>query len=108
VVIRELVPGGTHLCSLMTWSEVFARCEQPPVTVRWSNPVAFDDLDEPVRPAEVAVNYQSYGDGGCSNTTAFLDDVGVCQRTGCERLVATGSRLAVPAPARRDGPTAGA
>jgi hypothetical protein len=103
VVIRELMPGGTHLCSLMTWSEVFARCEHPPVTVRWSDPVAFDELDRSVRPTEVAVNYQSHADGGCANTNAFIDDTGICQRTCCSRRVAQGSRLALPA--RPAGPS---
>lgn len=97
IAVRELHAGGSHLTSLMTWSEVFARCDDPPATVRWSDPVAFDDADRPVRPAEVTVNYQSYADGGCSNTTCFVDDIGVCQRTGTARTTAQGSALSVPA-----------
>ncbi len=49
VVVRELHAGGTHLTSLMMWSEVFARCDDPPAAVRWSDPVAFDvGRDDPV------------------------------------------------------------
>jgi hypothetical protein len=96
VVIRELRAGGTHLCSLMTWSEIFARCEDPPVTVRWSDPVAFDDAGRAVRPHEMSVNYQSHHDGGCANTTAFVDDHGICQRSATDRIVPQGARLALP------------
>ncbi len=93
VVVRELLAGGTHLQSLMMWSEVFARCEDPSVLVRWSNPVAYDDTGAAHRPSELSVNYQSHRDGGCANTTARLDDLGVCQRTACPRIVAQGTRL---------------
>lgn len=100
VVVRELHAGGTHLTSLMMWSEVFARCDDPPAAVRWSDPVAFDDAGRPAQPPSVSVNYQRHADGGCSNTTAFLDGVGVCQRTGCERTTPQGATLAVPHPLR--------
>lgn len=96
VAVRELHAGGTHLTSLMTWSEVFARCEDPPATVRWSDPVAFDDAGRAVPATEVTVNYQSYGDGGCSNTTCFADDVGICQRTATARATPQGRALSVP------------
>ena len=73
IEVRRLDGGGTHLCSLMTWSEVFARCEHPPVAVRWSGPVAYDDTGRAHRPATVRVNYQAHADGGCANTDAYAD-----------------------------------
>lgn len=97
--VRELHAGGTHLCSLMTWSEVFARCDDPPATVRWSEPVAFDDDGRPHRTRTVSVNYQAHHDGGCANTTSFVDHRGVCQRTGTTRHIPQGASLRVPAPA---------
>jgi len=100
-VLRELYPGGSHLRSLMVWSEVFARCDDPPVTVRWSDPVAFDDGGHAHRPASVRINYQTVTDGGCTNTTSFVDDVGICQRTATLRTTAQGARL--PVPGRPDG-----
>ncbi|MFN0028138.1 MAG: hypothetical protein ACKV2O_13305 [Acidimicrobiales bacterium] len=98
VTVRALRGGGTHLTSLMTWSEVFARCEHPPVTVRWSDPAGFLDDGTPQRPATMSVNYQARADGGCANTTAEADQVGIRQRTGTERLVAQGTNLTVPYP----------
>lgn len=101
VTVRVVHAGGTHLSSLMTWSEVFARCEHPPVTVRWSDPVAFEDDTTARRPARMSVNYQARADGGCANTTAQVDQVGIRQQTGTERLVPQGANLSVPAgPAR--------
>lgn len=96
VEIRRLYGGGTHLCSLMTWSEVFARCEHPPVTVRWSDPVAHDDDGRAHRPASVSVNYQSHADGGCANTDAYADSSGLCQRTATVRRTPLGATLSVP------------
>lgn len=102
VVIRELGSGGTHLRRLMTWSEVFARCDDPPVTVRWSNPVAWDDHGTEHRPRSARVNYQALTDGGCSNTTSYLDPVGWCQRTANPRITPQGASLALPPPAPTD------
>ena len=34
--VRTLAAGGDRLDGLMVWSEVFARCDDPPVAVRWS------------------------------------------------------------------------
>ena len=96
VEVRRLYGGGSHLCSLMTWSEVFARCEHPSVTVRWSDPVAFADDGRAHRPATVTVNYQAHDDGGCANTDAFADATGLCQRTATTRRTPGGSTLAVP------------
>ena len=36
VRVRTLEAGGDRLDSLIVWSEVFARCDAPPVVVRWS------------------------------------------------------------------------
>lgn len=96
VTVRALHGGGTHLNSLMTWSEVFARCEHPPVAVRWSDPAAFDDDGGVHRPALMSVNYQSHAEGGCANTTAVADPLGICQRTGTARLVPQGAVINVP------------
>lgn len=113
-VIRDLYPGGTHLRSLMVWSEVFARCEHPSVAVQWSDPVAVDDDGARHRPAAVTVNYQSLDDGGCSNTSSDAvteggtdgrdqdqdqgqgPGCGIVQRTAVPRTTPQGTRLGLP------------
>lgn len=98
VVVRELGSGGTHLRRVMTWSEVFARCDHPSVTVRWSNPVAWEDDGTVHVPALASVNYQQVSEGGCTNTTCYSDSIGWCQRTCQSRLTPPGASLENPRP----------
>jgi len=78
-VVRRLHGGGTLLADPVVWSEVFARCDDPTVTVRWSQP------QPPWR--AVRPTYQSYADGGCTNTRSEPDgDTGAwVQRTSYTR-----------------------
>jgi hypothetical protein len=95
-VVRDLYSPGGYLVSPMVWSEVFARCEQPSVTVRWSDLAATTADGDTVRPAQVRVNYQARADGGCDNTSASVDELGVLQTTAMTRQVPQGAILPVP------------
>ena len=75
-VVRRLRGGGDALANPMVWSEVFARCDDPRVTVRWS------DLSP--RPEGVHATYQTFEDGGCTNTTSRRDGIGYLQITNTE------------------------
>lgn len=100
VVVRQLQGGGDRLTGPMVWSEVFARCDDPAVSVRWSELRGIAANGERVTPAGLAVNYQDRADGGCDNTTVSVDDRGVVQATNSERLTAGGSivPLSIPGP----------
>jgi hypothetical protein len=63
--VRRLHGGGTHLANPMVWSEVFARCDDPSVTVRWSD---FRPHTNTIR-----TSYQRHEDGGCANTRSTFD-----------------------------------
>jgi len=101
-VIRGLFPEespqseGAYLLRPLVWSEVFAECDAPSVTVRWSDLQALDRDGAPVRPTAVRVNYQAWDAGGCPNTTAMTDNDGLLQITNTERVVAPGTLLPVP------------
>ncbi len=105
-VIRDLLPepgrgvSGSHLSRPIVWSEVFADCEAPSVTVRWSDLAAVDESGSSVRVDTVRVNYQPPDQGGCSNTTALADESGgVLQVTNVPRLVEQDARLTLsPSP----------
>jgi hypothetical protein len=85
-VVRTLRAGGDRLGGLVVWSEVFARCDDPPVAVRWSG-------FEP-EPAALRATYQSHRDGGCANTTSRADaDGGAVQVTASDRAVPDGGRI---------------
>jgi hypothetical protein len=96
--VRRLAAGGDRLGALMVWSEVFARCDAPPVAVRWSRFGATTTQGRVVAPVAVHVNYQRRADGGCDNSTALADGDAVRQITGTERSVPQGTRLPLGTP----------
>jgi hypothetical protein len=93
VELRQLHAGGDRLTGVVVWSEVFARCEDPPHAVRWSDLAGRTGAGAVVHPVAVSVNYQAWSAGGCTNTDASLDGAGVVQRTGVKRRTPQGSLL---------------
>jgi hypothetical protein len=96
VEVRTLYSHGSHLLAPMVWSEVFARCEHPRVTARWSGLRAITIEGDEIVPRAVRVNYQSRADGGCDNTTVSVDELGILQVTNTERQVPQDATLPVP------------
>lgn len=94
-VVRDLFLRGDRIVGATMWSEVFARCDDPSASVRWSDPVAHT-VDGDVAVGRVSVNYQAHADGGCANTDSSPDGVGLVQRTNTGRGTAQGTHLAVP------------
>jgi hypothetical protein len=93
-VIRDLDAGSDRLRGPMVWSEVFARCDDPSVAVRWSGFEALTADGQTLAPRALIVNYQTSAAGGCDNTTVHLDDGGVVQTTNAERLTTGRTALA--------------
>jgi hypothetical protein len=92
--VRDLHAAAPYLGDPMVWSEVFARCDDPPVTVRWSDFEVVTEGSDRFAPTALGVNYQSQADGGCANTTSVLDDgSGVLQVTNTERTTPQGTAL---------------
>jgi hypothetical protein len=92
--VRDLLAPAQFLGDPMVWSEVFARCDDPSVTVRWSDFDVEMETDDWSAPTALAVNYQSHADGGCANTTSVVDDSGgVLQITNAERHTPQGATL---------------
>ena len=98
-MIRDLYAPGDRIESPMVWSEVFAACDDPPATARWSD-LAVIGVDGGRTPVGAAsVNYQAIADGGCLNTTIEVDRDGAAflQRTATPRSTPQGARLALNA-----------
>ena len=92
--VRDLTAPASFLSDPMVWSEVFARCDDPSVTARWSDFEVVTEGGDRLAPAALAVNYQSHLDGGCANTTSVRDARGgVLQITSTERLTPQGETL---------------
>jgi hypothetical protein len=94
--VRDLRAPGRWLTSPVVWSEVFADCDQPSVAVRWSRPLAVAEDGREVAPREMTVTYQEHGQGGCTNTSVAVDQVGVLQVTTVWRSVPHGAVIALP------------
>ena len=87
-VVRRLdVEGASALVDPVVWSEVFARCDDPSTAVRWSTLTP--------APGALRATYQSFANGGCTNTNIELDrrTMAITQRTNAERTTPDG-RLA--------------
>lgn len=95
-VVRDLYSTGPSLLAPMVWAEVFARCEHPRATARWSDLEAVAIDGEVLIPRAVRVNYQPRVDGGCDNTTVAVDELGLLQITSTRRQIPQGATLPVP------------
>ncbi|MFV0258248.1 MAG: hypothetical protein ACK5PP_07355 [Acidimicrobiales bacterium] len=97
--IRDLWVDADTLASPMVWTEAFARCDDPTVAVRWTDPTVTTADGAVHLVTDARVNYQSYADGGCTNTCCSSAGDGAGpgweQRTGVDRAVRVGTRLHV-------------
>jgi len=93
--IRDLYVNATFLRAPVVWAEVFAPCDAPSVSVRWSGFQARNALGLTVHPRAVVVNYQSARQGGCTNTNVTRDGDGFVQVTNTERIAPLGTRYDV-------------
>jgi hypothetical protein len=81
-VVRDLYVEATGLASPVVWSEVFARCDDPPVEVRWSGLEAVLPSGELCPARGARPTYQSQADGGCANTESRSEGPWLTQSTG--------------------------
>ena len=93
-VIRDLYADGDRLTSPVVWSEVFARCIDPPAAVRWSGLTAVLTDRRAVTPTFVSTSFPMGGD--CPNTDSRLEGGAVVQRTNTSRSGHDGGRIALP------------
>lgn len=91
--IRRLFAGGPELVNISMWSEVFAHCDDPSVTVRWSAPTWVFADGTLGWPSRMRVNYQSWADGGCDNTNCAVTDGAFTQTTNADRVTPLGTEL---------------
>lgn len=94
--VRDLYAAGERLDSVMVWSEVFARCDAPPVTVRWSGFTLVDRDGRRHVIERARVNYQAVRDGGCATTDTSWEGGWFVQRTGVERVTRQDAVLGPP------------
>jgi len=81
-VVRDLYVTADGLASPVVWSEVFARCDDPPTEVRWSELRAVDLAGRAELATSCRPTYQSHEDGGCANTATVAGPGYFAQLTG--------------------------
>lgn len=94
--IRDLWAAGTTLAEPIVWSEVFADCDDPSTTVRWSEFRLTDAAGNVAVADRLSVNYQARSDGGCARTNSTVDDRGWIQTTNTDRVTKQGTVLTRP------------
>lgn len=103
-VVRHLVARGNRLRAPVVWSEVFARCDHPSVTVRWSGLEAVTSSGRRLAPSGLTVSYEPGRAGGCDNTTVAADDIGVVQVTNSARTTPAGTLIGLRRPTSSEEP----
>ena len=81
-VVRRLHGGGDAVANPVVWSEVFARCDDPSVVVRWS--------DFSPKPSRMQPSYQTHANGGCANTASRSEGDAYVQITNVDRQTQVG------------------
>jgi hypothetical protein len=94
VHVRDLFAGGDRLGGFAVWAEIFAACDHPPTTVRWSGFEAKDSAGLVHTPQSVRLTFPSGGD--CVNTDVVADGVGLLQMTNVQRTARDGAVVPVP------------
>jgi hypothetical protein len=95
IMVRGLdAPGETLQCP-MVWSEVFADCDDPAVSVHWSGLEVLTRSGRRVPVDSVAVSYQSRRAGGCDNTSSETDGQVFVQTTNAVRRTPSAATLRV-------------
>lgn len=91
--IRELECEGDRLTAIVMWSEVFASCDAPSVTARWSDLVVEREGGGRETVDTVETRYQAVAAGGCSNTDSRVEGTAFVQTTNTSRVRRAGTRL---------------
>lgn len=92
--VRELAGGGESLVRPVVWTEAFAHCDDPSVSVTWRNPTVSGPARD-AAPDRYRVSYQAEDQGGCSNTSVESTGDGVRQTTSTERSTPPGATVTV-------------
>lgn len=96
--IRDLtLSGAVTLGRQIVWTESFVDCGATH-RARWSDPSFVLPNNSTVSPTSATATYQSYENGGCTNTNSSVDVYGLVQAAGVTRTNPHGTVLSVAQP----------
>ena len=85
ILVRHLYGPGRLIRAPMVWSEVFADCHDPGVTVRWSEPEVVTTAGARLAVGAATTSYQDRASGGCDNTSSAVEGHAFLQTTATDR-----------------------
>lgn len=94
-LVRELLAPGATLAHPVVWSEVFADCDHPAVSVRFGDPEVVTRSGDRVAVDSAIVHYQPRSEGGCDNTSSAVEGHAFVQTTSTDRITPAGTRLSL-------------
>jgi hypothetical protein len=94
-LVRHLDAPGDILRDPMVWSEVFADCDDPAVSVHWSDLEVVTRSGRRLQINSATVRYQSHQEGGCDNTSTESAGRAFVQTTNVARVSPPGALLRV-------------
>lgn len=95
MLVRCLDAPGETVQNPVVWSEVFADCDHPAVSVRWSDLEVVTRSGRRVAVDSVVASYQSRQEGGCDNISSETDGAAFVQTTNAVRRTSSGASLRV-------------
>lgn len=102
-VIRDLFISASSMRGPQVWSEVFADCGAEQTSVQWSD-LTYTVGSVTATPTGVSTNYQTFDDGGCTNTNSFaVSTTTVEQRTSVQRVTPAATVIPLAAPSTQPG-----
>jgi hypothetical protein len=93
VLVRCLMVPADTLHSPVVWSEVFADCDDPAVSVRWSGLEVLTRSRRRIPVDSVTTSYQARQEGGCDNTSSEVAGTAFVQTTNVVRSTPPGASL---------------
>lgn len=91
--VRDLYSAGNLISGPVVWSEIFARCDDTPAAVEWSD---FECVMRSGRLAPIttlSVTHSVGPDGGCENSDVEFDGKAATLRTSTTRRTPNGAQL---------------
>ncbi len=93
VTVREIFCAGDYLAAATVWTESFADCDAPSVTVAWSDLRGRLSDGREVGPPQILASFQPSERGGCDNTDTVIDHGRIYQKTNTFRTTAPDAQL---------------
>jgi hypothetical protein len=94
-LVRCLDAPGATLRYPVVWSEVFADCDDPTISVRWSELEVRTRSGHRVPVGSVVARYQKRREEGCDNTSSSRNGDAFVQTTNAARVTPAGAVLRI-------------